>query len=93
MKTEPIVMMTQEQLFQLNKMAAKEALKEFDLERIPREHMESTYKRSDIARKLKISPSTVSKLIKEKKLKTTMDGKWITGKSYSEFLALSRFEK
>jgi hypothetical protein len=90
MNTDPIVMMTTDQLFKLNKLAAKEALMEFDQERIPREQMERTYKRSDIARKLKIAPSTVTKLIKEGKLKTTRDGKWITGKSFTEFLALGK---
>ncbi len=93
MKTDPIVMMTKDQLFELNKLAAKEALKEFDQERIPREEMVRTYKRSDIARKLKISPSTVTKLIKEGKLITTLDGKWITGKSFTEFILMSKREK
>ncbi|MCX6271033.1 MAG: DUF3853 family protein [Bacteroidetes bacterium] len=83
---DPLLKMIREELRALIKEAVVEALREYDKEKQGNELLARTYKRSEIARLIHISPSTVTKLILDGKLETTRDGKLITGKSVNDYL-------
>jgi excisionase family DNA binding protein len=64
------------------KRLVKEALWEFERER----NQDKLFSCTEIAKRLGIAYNTVKKLIREGKLKTTRDGKYVTERAINDYL-------